>query len=68
MGVFYHSVLMKYLEEHNTTPAALEQSIENFTSSFAGYSMATYVLGVRDRHSDNIQLKKSGEVIYYVIE
>ena len=67
-GAFSHSVLMKYLEEHNTTPAALEESIENFTASCAGYSVATYVLGVGDRHSDNILLKKSGEVINFVTE
>ena len=67
-GAFSHSVLLKYLEENNTTPAALEESIKNFTASCAGYSVATYVLGVGDRHSDNILLKKSGEVTNFVTD
>jgi len=39
-----------------------EQAIENFTYSCAGYCVATYVLGVGDRHSDNIMVTKKGQV------
>ena len=38
------------------------QAIENFTYSCAGYCVATYVLGVGDRHSDNIMVTEKGTV------
>lgn len=41
---------------------ALEKAIEEFTLSCAGYCVATYVLGIGDRHSDNIMVRSTGQV------
>lgn len=51
-----------WLKDHNTTEESLNKAIEDFTLSCAGYCVATYVLGVADRHSDNIMVKKTGQV------
>lgn len=59
-----HTLIMlsAWLKDHNQTEQSLEKAIEEFTFSCAGYCVATYVLGVADRHSDNIMVKKTGQV------
>ena len=43
---------------------SFENAVEEFLLSCAGYCVATYVLGVADRHSDNIMLRKNGQVCF----
>ena len=40
----------------------MDKAMDEFMYSCAGYSVATYVLGVADRHPDNIMLKPYGQV------
>ncbi len=42
---------------------SLKKAIEEFTLSCAGYCVATYVLGIGDRHGDNILLTEGGQVM-----
>ena len=61
-GAFDKKLLLQWLREMNRDPADLERAIENFTYSCAGSCVATYVLGIGDRHSDNIMLRENGQV------
>lgn len=53
-----HSLLVFFLLFRDD----LDRAIEEFTLSCAGYCVASYVLGIGDRHSDNIMVKKNGQV------
>eukprot|EP01094_Clydonella_sp_ATCC50884_P017484 TRINITY_DN305_c4_g1_i2.p1 TRINITY_DN305_c4_g1~~TRINITY_DN305_c4_g1_i2.p1 ORF type:complete len:1223 (+),score=346.10 TRINITY_DN305_c4_g1_i2:455-3670(+) len=56
--------LSRWLREHNPTDAAYAKAVDNFVRSCAGYCVATYVLGIGDRHNDNIMITKSGHLFH----
>ncbi|XP_002414050.3 phosphatidylinositol 4-phosphate 3-kinase C2 domain-containing subunit alpha [Ixodes scapularis] len=63
-GSFKDRPIAEWLQRHNTSELEYQQAVENFTYSCAGYCVATYILGICDRHNDNIMLKTSGHMFH----
>ena len=55
--------LYKWLCANNTNEK-LDVAVDNFTKSCAGFCVATFILGIGDRHPDNIMVNKEGKLFH----
>ncbi len=56
--------LIEYFRQRFTNEEDLANARRLFTRSLAGYSMACYILSIKDRHNGNIMLCDDGSVVH----
>lgn len=64
LGAFKKEPIQEYLKGHNTDNETYEASLENFIKSCAGSCVATFLLGIGDRHPGNIMITESGQLFH----
>jgi len=63
-GCLINRSILKFIEDNNPDKEKKKKAIENFKLSCAGYCVATYIIGIGDRHSDNIMITKEGHFFH----
>lgn len=63
-GSFKDTPIADWLQMYNSAELEYTTAVDNFMASCAGYCLATYILGVCDRHNDNIMIKHSGHIFH----
>ena len=64
LGAFSDKPLATWLHKMNPDPEDFKRASDLFLRSCAGYCMATYVMGVGDRHNDNIMITTFGRLFH----
>lgn len=61
-----HGGILQYLELHgkSSRPEARSDVLNNYIRSCAGYTVFTHILGVGDRHNDNVMLTDEGKLFH----
>ena len=61
---FREDPVANWLKENNPSDKEYAHAVDNFTRSCAGYCVATCVLGIGDRHNDNVMIQRDGHLFH----
>ncbi|XP_048191003.1 LOW QUALITY PROTEIN: phosphatidylinositol 3-kinase C2 domain-containing subunit gamma [Perognathus longimembris pacificus] len=64
LGPLKENSIQKWFRQHHGSGEDYEKALRNFLFSCAGWCVVTFVLGVCDRHNDNIMLTTAGHMFH----
>ncbi|XP_074024083.1 phosphatidylinositol 3-kinase C2 domain-containing subunit gamma [Numenius arquata] len=64
IGPLKENTIKKWFRHHHPVESSYQEAIRNFFYSCAGWCVVTFILGVCDRHSDNIMLTNAGHMFH----
>ncbi|KAM6290403.1 phosphatidylinositol 3-kinase C2 domain-containing subunit gamma [Porphyrio hochstetteri] len=64
IGPLKENTIKKWFHHHHPRESSYQEAIRNFFYSCAGWCVVTFILGVCDRHSDNIMLTNAGHMFH----
>ncbi|TYZ61557.1 hypothetical protein PybrP1_010116 [[Pythium] brassicae (nom. inval.)] len=64
LGAFKDPSFSEWIRANNPDPKSYKTAVDLFSRSCAGYCVATCVLGIGDRHNDNIMIGSSGRYFH----
>ena len=61
----YNNVIESYIKKFsNNDEKTFDEHLNNYINSLAGYSIVTYILGIGDRHLENLMIDQKGKLFH----